>query len=142
MKSQSNTAIPNTESSRLDGAAVFLSVTCMVHCLVVPVLMTLFPVVNVALVEDQTFHLIMFVFILPVSVIALTIGCRQHKDFTTLILGGVGLSVLAITAFFGHDLFGETGERVTTTIGGLILSEHDLREDHAYPTLSSPRRGG
>ncbi|MFT5793181.1 MAG: hypothetical protein ACI9OF_001224, partial [Saprospiraceae bacterium] len=107
----------------LDGLAVLLSGTCMVHCLVLPLLVTVLPIIQGStLLDEQTFHLIMLLFILPTSLIALTIGCRKHKDRLTMILGGVGLSVLTFTALFGHEVFGLVGERFVTTGGGLILA--------------------
>lgn len=72
--------------------------------------------------DEQLFHLVMLVLILPVSLIALTIGCRQHKDRLTIVLGSIGIVILAFTAFFGHDWFGLAGERVVTSFGGLILA--------------------
>ncbi len=107
----------------LDGLAVLFSGTCMVHCLVLPLLVTVLPIIQGStLLDEQTFHLIMLLFILPTSLIALTIGCRKHKDRLTMILGGVGLSVLTFTALFGHEVFGLVGERFVTTGGGLILA--------------------
>lgn len=109
-------------SNRLDGMAVILSGTCMLHCLVLPLLVTLFPIVQGSLLEEKYFHLIMLVFILPTSLIALTVGCRRHRDTLTIGLGTVGLTTLGITAFWGHELFGLSGERVVTTIGGFVLA--------------------
>ncbi|MDG2070657.1 MAG: MerC domain-containing protein [Pseudomonadales bacterium] len=109
-------------SNRLDGMAVILSGTCMLHCLVLPLLVTLFPIVQGSLLEEKYFHLIMLVFILPTSLVALTVGCRRHRDPLTIILGTIGLTTLAISAFWGHELFGLSGERVVTTIGGLVLA--------------------
>ena len=106
----------------MDTAAVVLSGVCMLHCLALPVALTILPIVNVTLLDESTFHLIMMAVILPISIIALTIGCRQHKDKLTLVLGSVGLGILTITAIFGHDLLGLTGERIVTSIGGLILA--------------------
>jgi len=108
--------------NRLDTAAIFLSATCMLHCLALPILITLYPIAHGSLLEEQNFHLILLVFILPTSLIALTIGCRKHKDLVTMILGGIGLSILTITGLFGHELFGMLGERIVTSIGGLILA--------------------
>lgn len=112
----------NRRRKYLDTAAVFLSGVCMLHCLGLPIALTILPIVNVTLVDESTFHLLMVAVILPVSVIALTIGCRQHKDKLTLILGSVGLVILTITAIFGHNLLGLTGERIVTSLGGLILA--------------------
>jgi hypothetical protein len=109
-------------SNRLDGLAVVLSGTCMLHCLALPLMVTVFPIVQGSLLEEQTFHLIMLVFILPTSLVALTVGCRRHRDRLTLVLGALGLTTLTITALWGHELFGFTGERIVTTIGGIILA--------------------
>jgi predicted branched-subunit amino acid permease len=114
-------------SNRLDGMAVILSGTCMLHCLVLPLLVTLFPIVQGSLLEEKYFHLIMLVFILPTSLVALTVGCRRHRDTLTIVLGAIGLSTLAITAFWGHELFGLSGERVVTTLGGLVLASAHIQ---------------
>jgi len=113
--------------SKLDRFAVFLSATCMLHCLALPILVTLFPIAQGSLLGEQSFHLILLVFILPTSLIALTIGCRKHKDIITIGLGTVGLSILTFTGLFGHEVFGELGERIVTTIGGLILASAHIQ---------------
>ena len=112
----------NSKRSMLDKLAVVLSSICMAHCLALPFLLTLAPITQGAFLDEQTFHLVMLVIILPVSLVALTIGCREHKDTLTIILGACGLLTLGITAIFGHDLFGITGERLVTSLGGLILA--------------------
>lgn len=99
-----------------------LSSICMLHCLALPFILTLLPITQGAFLDEQLFHVLMLVLILPVSLIALTIGCSKHKDRLTMILGGIGLTILALTAFFGHDWLGITGERIVTSFGGLILA--------------------
>jgi hypothetical protein len=125
MNTREQTHPPNTHvhrpSGKLDRIAIVLSGTCMLHCLALPLLVTLFPIGQGSLLEEQSFHLIMLVLILPTSLIALTIGCRKHKDVMTISLGVVGLALLTFTALFGHPVFGELGERFVTSIGGLIL---------------------
>ena len=114
---------PNNRKRRyMDTAAVVLSGVCVLHCLALPIALTILPIVNVSLLDESTFHLIMMAVILPISIIALSIGCRQHKDKLTLVLGSAGLMLLTITALFGHDLLGLSGERIVTSIGGLILA--------------------
>ena len=110
------------KSTFLDSIAVFLSGACMLHCLALPFLLTLTPITQGVLLDETVFHMLMLIGILPISVIALTIGCRKHKDKLTLALGVIGLTILTITAFFGHDLVGVTGERIVTSIGGFILA--------------------
>jgi hypothetical protein len=106
----------------LDRVAIILSATCMAHCLILPVLITLFPIVQGSLLEEEHFHALFLIFVLPTSVAALFIGCRKHKHLMTAVLGITGLTILTFTAFWGHDWFGLDGERVVTTIGGSILA--------------------
>ncbi len=115
------------KGTTLDGLAVIMSGTCMVHCLALPVLVTLFPIVQGSLLEEQYFHLIMLVLILPTSLVALTVGCRKHKDRLTMALGAIGLITLTFTALFGHEVFGLLGERIVTSIGGLILASAHIQ---------------
>ena len=69
----------------------------------------------------------MLALILPASLAALTIGCRRHRDHTTIALGAAGLLTLTITALMGHQLFGYLGERIATTMGGLILASAHIQ---------------
>lgn len=93
-----NMPINDHKRRLLDTTAVVLSGVCMLHCLALPIVLTVLPIVNVSLMDETTFHLVMMVVILPISLIALTIGCRQHKDRLTLILGTTGLTILTGTA--------------------------------------------
>jgi len=76
---------------------------------------------------DEGFHLVMLWLILPSSAIALTLGCRRHKDAAVLVAGACGLSILVFTAAFGHDLAGELGEKLLTFVGAAVLSAGHLR---------------
>lgn len=114
--------------SRLDGLAVLLSGTCLLHCLALPLLVVSVPVLQgSALMDEQVFHLVMLLFIVPTSAIALAWGCRKHKDLLTIALGCIGLTILTVTALFGHDWFGQTGERLVTSAGGIVLAIGHIR---------------
>lgn len=115
------------DNNRLDTLAVILSGTCMLHCLALPLMVTLFPIVQGSLLEEQYFHIIMLFLVLPTSLLALFSGCRKHKDRLTALLGGTGLVVLTLTALFGHVWFGFLGERIVTSAGGLVLSAAHIR---------------
>ena len=124
-----------------DHLAIVFSGTCLLHCLALPLLVTLFPIVQSAFLDEAMFHLLMLVLILPTSLLALSTGCFKHKDRLTISLGSIGLAVLTVTSLFGHDLFGLNGERIVTSIGGVILAashirnfllcrQHDCDHDH------------
>ena len=111
----------------LDRIGVFLSATCLLHCLTLPVMLTIAPMTQTGLLDEQTFHLVLLWFILPVSLIALGIGCRQHKDLLILLLGGTGLSLLLFAGLVGHSVLTPTTERGVTIVAGLILAAAHLR---------------
>jgi hypothetical protein len=111
----------------LDRLAVSGSVLCLLHCLATPLLLVALPVLSSTVVADEAFHRLILVFVLPVSLVALLIGCRHHKDPVVMGFGGVGLLSLILVAFFGYDLLGEAGERAATVASGLALAIGHLR---------------
>ncbi|MBX2848754.1 MAG: MerC domain-containing protein [Acidiferrobacterales bacterium] len=110
-------------STTLDKFAIFLSGVCILHCLVTPLIVTLLPIITVSgFVEDLLFHKLMLWLVLPTSCIALFIGCRKHRDLLIAGTGIIGMLILIVVTFFGHDVFGEAGERIASSVGGLILA--------------------
>jgi len=113
--------MPN--SNTIDKLAILLSGACLLHCLLTPVLITLLPIISSSVfIEDVLFHQLMLWAVLPTSFIALFLGCRKHKQFSIAGTGVVGIITLVAVAFFGHEWFGITGEKIATSIGGLILA--------------------
>jgi len=111
----------------LDKLAIMFSATCLVHCLALPLLVTLFPITQSSLLEEQSFHLLMLWVIVPTSLVALTLGCTKHKDRSTIALGAVGLISLTLTALLGHDYLTASGEKWITITAGLLLSLAHIR---------------
>ena len=117
----------NNSSGFLDTFAVFCSALCIIHCLTLPVFITILPALNVIFIEDKAFHLILLVIVLPVSLLALTIGCRKHKDYLTIIAGAIGLLLLMLAAVFGHSILDQSYERSVTSLGSLVLAYAHIR---------------
>ena len=110
-----------------DKASIGLSSICAVHCLVLPVLVALFPSLMVAGMQDERIHLGLLVLVVPVSAFALIMGCRQHRQLPIVCLGLVGILVLLFSALFGHDWGGEAMEVTGTLLGaGLVACSHVL----------------
>ena len=111
--------------AKMDKAAIGLSVICTIHCLLLPVAITVLPVLIATPLGDEAFHQFLLIGVLPASILALTLGCKKHKKWDNALLGGIGLSALVFAAFFGHDLVGELGEKLITVLGaGLICVSH------------------
>jgi len=108
--------------STTDKAAISLSALCMIHCLLLPLLTVLLPSIAALPMSDEAFHIWMVVAVIPISIYALTMGCKKHKRYPMLLIGIVGLVILGVAAFMGHDLLGEELEKVFTVIGASVIA--------------------
>ena len=107
--------------------AVSCSGLCAIHCLATPVLLIFLPVLSASIFGGEAFHAAILWFILPTSLVALTLGCWQHKDRYVLVLCLFGLAGILIAAEFGEEFLGESGERILTAVGSLLLIAGHIR---------------
>ena len=101
---------------------VFLSGTCMVHCMLLPFAVAAFPFLQFDVLEEETFHVLMLAVVLPTSLGAFLFGAYRHRDVKTIALGLTALVMLVVVALVGHSYLGYTGERVATTVAGALLA--------------------
>jgi hypothetical protein len=106
----------------LDGAAIAMSAACILHCLLTPLIVILFPILGSTAFADDSFHGLLLVLIIPTSALAFYIGCRQHRDGSVLLLGVGGILVLLAAALLGIAGLGVVGEKIATGIGGTLLA--------------------
>lgn len=111
-----------TLTHKLDKLAVVFSAVCLVHCLLLPVGMTLLPIFGSTFLSHEQFHQLMLIVVLPTSFLALGIGCREHRQSIVPVLGGLGLAMLIWAAFAVESSFGNQYERAITITGGLVLA--------------------
>lgn len=104
-----------------DKTAISLSVLCTIHCLALPILIVMLPTLGALNLQDEVFHQAMLVFVVPISIYALTMGCKQHDRRSVIWAGSIGLIILVAGAFLGHDL-GEIVEKTLTVIGAAIIA--------------------
>jgi hypothetical protein len=111
----------------LDKLAVSTSALCAIHCLSLPLLLGFVPALGTTVFGQESFHVLLLWLVVPLSLVGLSMSCRSHKDGYVVVLGAVGLAILIGTAVFGHDLLGETGERVMTLLGAIAIAAGHLR---------------
>ena len=108
-----------------DYTSLFFAGVCAVHCFAVPVALILFPVVGsaVAFEFEEVFHEMMLFAVIPVSTIAVLLGCRRHKDLSVIALVVLGLCFILV------GIFATTGymEYVLAFIGAFIMILGHLR---------------
>ncbi len=108
------------QSDALDKAAVALSGLCLLHCLLLPIIITLLPFLDQF--SDRHLHAEILIIVLPLSLIALTIGFRRHADKRVVGLGFAGLLLLLVGATLAHSLYGVVADRTLTITGSVILA--------------------
>lgn len=111
----------------LDKFAVSTSAICAIHCLCLPLLLGVFPAMGATLFGDEFFHVLLLWLVIPLSLVALTLGCRKHQSRLVALMGLSGLTFLVIAATLGHDMLGEVGERAATLIGAIAIAAGHLR---------------
>jgi hypothetical protein len=103
----------------LDVSAVGLSTLCLIHCLALPGLSLLLPVLGLW-IQAEWVHVAFVAAAAPIAVLAL-IDLRARKPHSWMILGiaGAGLTLMLAGAVeFPNALY----ERPLTVLGGVILS--------------------
>ncbi|MCY4379139.1 MAG: MerC domain-containing protein [Candidatus Dadabacteria bacterium] len=108
-----------------DYTSLFFAGVCAVHCFAVPVALILFPVVGstVAFEFEEIFHELMLFAVIPVSTIAVLLGCRRHKDLRVIVLVVLGLCFILVGIFAATDYM----EYVLAFIGAFIMILGHLR---------------
>ena len=73
-----------------DNLAISLSALCALHCLLLPVAMIFLPAISATFVGSEDFHKTMLYFVIPSSVIALSLGCKMHGKYHVYLFGFLG----------------------------------------------------
>ena len=105
-----------------DKAAIGLSFACALHCLMVPLLLAIFPSSTLSGLGDERVHLGLLALIIPISVFSLTLGCRVHRNLTVVAVGVTGICILCFSALLAHDMGGESLETAGTLLGSSIVA--------------------
>lgn len=114
-----------TAQAITDKLAIGLSLMCAIHCLALTTLLAILPSIVALQLENEAFHLWMVAAVLPSSVYALTLGCKEHKRYRLLIWGSIGLALLVMALILGEERIGETGEKFLTLLGtGFVAVAH------------------
>lgn len=81
----------------------------------------LLPAVSAVFLENEGFHFYMVMMVLPISSFALWTGFKQHASSKILLPGIMGLIILSITVFLGHEQLGELTEKLLTLFGSSFI---------------------
>ena len=105
-----------------DRMAISASSLCALHCLALPVILSVFPAVGGVFFGEEAFHVWLIWAVVPLSVLSLLLGCTRHKSTMVIYCGLAGVSILIVSALLGHEILGEISERVSTVAGSVIIA--------------------
>jgi len=101
----------------MDGAATSLSGLCLVHCIVLPIVIAAMPALGSVLHMPEWTHEVLLALALPLSLFALVRGYRNHGRWLPLIVGLVGLGLMALGVLLHQRHVLEVG----LTVAGVSL---------------------
>jgi len=104
-----------------DKFSIGLSILCAVHCLLLPLLLVALPSLGALQLQNEAFHTWMLLAVIPISIYALTMGCKKHQRYQLLYWGFSGLLLMVLAVIFGHDIGGEAGEKILTLLGAIFV---------------------
>ena len=105
-----------------DTTAISLSFLCALHCFALPLIFIVFPSIAALQLDNEYFHFWMIIIVIPISLYALTLGCKVHKRFYTLSNGLFGLAFLLLAVSLGETVITEVGEKILTLIGAAFIA--------------------
>ncbi len=107
-----------------DAIGVTISGTCVMHCLMAPVTMILLPVFGLTVSQEEVLHEIFLYLIVPSAIIAFTMGCKKHKDYSVALFAFIGI-ILLVYAVVTHDTHTEELVKLITLFGSaLVVTSH------------------
>lgn len=113
-----------------DKLAITLSVLCGIHCLALPLMISLFPSIAAMFFAEEAFHIWMVVAVLPVSIFALSMGFKNHSLHTAWRLGLTGALFLVAAIVLHHEI-GHSGEVLFTLTGVSLMALGHYKNIHA-----------
>lgn len=92
------------------------------HCLVLPLVLTVGSIASIGFLGHDQFHQFMLWLVLPVSFLALGIGCARHRNGLVATTGVIGLCLIILASVTQHGFLSVTLELASAVAGSLLLS--------------------
>lgn len=106
----------------LDRIGIGISGLCLLQCLLLPLLLIFLPLGSAGLLAHEIFHIVVLGVILPVSLLAFSLGFLRHRTARMWWPAGAGLAILLIAALLEQaHVLGPWPIALLTSFGGVGL---------------------
>lgn len=107
-----------SRASRVGRWAQWLSIGCAIHCMAMPLLVAVLPIIGMGFLLDERVETVVVLASLGLGAVSLYWGFRSHRNVSVLaVLGAAGVLILAGRLAVGTQL-----ETALTVAGVLILA--------------------
>ena len=117
----SNLELTETKALNWDRVGVFASTACIVHCALIPVVISLAPSIAHFLPASESVHRILVFLLAAIGGLAFRSGFRIHRRKIVLFVMLCALASIAIGAFIGEAGASHPIEIGITTTGSILL---------------------
>lgn len=123
----------------LDKAGAVASLTCAVHCALMPLVVTLLPLLGLTFLADERLEWGLLALSATLGVSSLCFGLREHGSRRALVILAVGLSLLALGRISEQREWGRWAVPVVVAGGCTVAASHLLNR-HLCHTCRRCRR--
>ena len=118
-----------------DKFAMALSLACAAHCFFTHSYLILTSGFLSFSVDNEFIHALILLVATPISIYALFVGYRNHKTFSFLPVGILGLFLLLSAVLLGESMLGEFGEKAWTLSGSILVAYSHFKNYNLCKTL-------
>ena len=122
--------LPVARPRLADLTGIFLSLTCLIHCLALPLAILLAPALSRWIALPEGVHAAILLLALPAAAVAMRDGWRRHRRLVPAVFAVAGLSLLALglSAHEGWIAVANpaAADRLLTSAGALALAAAHL----------------
>ena len=122
--------LPAARPRLADLTGIFLSLTCLIHCLALPLAILLAPALSRWIALPEGVHAAILLLALPAAAVAMRDGWRRHRRLVPAVFAVAGLSLLALglSAHEGWIAVANpaAADRLLTSAGALALAAAHL----------------
>ncbi len=110
----------------LDKAGAAASLTCAAHCALMPLALTLLPLLGLTFLSDERLEWGLLAVSATLGVSSLCFGFREHGSHRALVILAIGLSLLALGRISEERAWGGWAVPVVVAGGGTVAASHFL----------------
>ncbi|OKS87345.1 MerC domain-containing protein [Mucilaginibacter polytrichastri] len=109
-------------SNKMDVAGICVSILCAIHCALLPLVITLLPLIGLGFLANNYFEALIIAASLLIGYTSLTTSQRKHKQIWPLVILTTGFMVI----FIGKMLINPYYEWLFLPAGGLLIASAHL----------------